>query len=135
MSEFEQYIGKPWKQWADGPDAYDCAAFFRAVQRDHFGIEVSRVMVPDYDDAMALVGLIEDQAEDQGWVPVKEPRHGDLVIVHRPRHVGVWIDTPTGPGVLHCVRGAGVVFTRNAAWQASGFGRKQFLRHRSKMDD
>jgi cell wall-associated NlpC family hydrolase len=134
MSDFEQYIGKPWEAWAEGPDSYDCAALFRVVQRDHFGIDVSRVIVPDYDDALALVGMIEAGAQEQGWTPVKEPRHGDLVIVHRPRHVGVWIETPTGPGVLHCVRGASVVFTRNAAWQASGFGRKQFLRHRSKMD-
>lgn len=128
MSEFAQYIGLPWREHAAGPDAWDCGTFFAHIQRTHFGVEVLADQDRDYTDGVALALLISGEAEKQGWRHVREPRHGDLVIVHKPRHVGVWIETPTGPGVLHCVKGAGVIFTRFAAWGTSGFGRREYLR-------
>ena len=95
------------------------------IQREHFGIDVPIVIAPDYDDTTALVNLLKTHNEHARWLPTHAPQHGDLVIVHKPFHVGVWLDVDGG-GVLHCVRGAGVVFTHNSSWQMSGFGRREY---------
>ena len=34
------YLGKPWRNGADGPDAFDCYGLVRAVYRDRYGIEM-----------------------------------------------------------------------------------------------
>ena len=126
MSTFARYIGTPWEAGAQGPDAFDCMAFFRHIQREQFAVDVPTIIAPDYEDASALADLLSTHPERQKWQRIAKPRHGCAVIVHRPMHIGTWLDEDGG-GVLHCVRGAGVVFTRDAAWQFSGFGRKEYF--------
>lgn len=126
MSEFAQYIGLPWAAGAQGPAAYDCMAFFRHVQAAHFGVQVPQIIAPDYDDPTQLAAMFGEHEERARWHRIAEPRHGCAVIVHRPMHIGTWLDVDGG-GVLHCVRGAGVVLTPDAAWQFSGFGRREFF--------
>lgn len=126
------YIGQAWEAGAqgvgaNGGPAWDCWAFFRAVQWNHFGIEVPIVVPDDYDDGGGLVRLMRGHAEGSRWAPVAAPMNGDGVVIHRPLHVGTWLDVDGG-GVLHCVRGIGVIFTRDAAWGVSGFGRREFRR-------
>lgn len=132
MSDFSDYIGIPWVEGATGPDNYDCMAFASMIQRVHFGVQMEEITIPDYNDTRAIVNLINTHAENLNWSPTKVPQHGDLVLIRTPSHYGVWLDVDGG-GVLHCVRGAGVVFTKDSAWATSGLGRKQFLRHRSKI--
>jgi hypothetical protein len=103
-------------------------AFFRLIQGRHFGIEVPKVIAPDYDDPNALVDLMQNHEERQRWLRIEKPEHGCAVLVHRPMHVGTWIDVDGG-GVLHCVRGIGVVFSNNSSWRLSGFGRREYFRH------
>ena len=128
MSEFARYIGIPWEAGAQGPEAYDCMAFFRAVQGAHFCIEVPAIIAPDYDDPEVLVALLRDHDERARWLRIDSPRHGDAVLIHKPMHIGTWLAIDGG-GVLHCVRGAGVVFTADSAWRCSGFGRREYYRH------
>jgi hypothetical protein len=130
-SEFSQYIGMPWAEGAVGPDAFDCMSFNRMVQREHFGIEMPVITVPDYGDSCSLVEMMRGHEERNNWLRVPSPQHGDMVLVHRPMHYGVWIDLDGG-GVLHCVRGIGVCFTKDAVWRFSGFGRREYFRHVSK---
>jgi hypothetical protein len=106
-------------------------AFFRHVQGKHFGIEVPSIIAPDYDDAQVLTNLFAKHQERDNWIHIDQPEHGCAVIIHRPLHIGVWLDVDGG-GVLHCVRGAGVVFTSGSVWQFSGFGRREYFRHGTK---
>lgn len=126
-STFAAYIGMPWQAGAQGPQVFDCMAFFRHIQARHFGIQVPAIIAPDYDDGAALAGLFDRHEERARWRRVDAPRHGDAVLIHRPMHIGTWLDIDGG-GVLHCVRGAGVVFTADSAWRLSGFGRREFYR-------
>lgn len=128
MSEFARYIGVPWEAGAQGPDAYDCMSFFRFLQGAHFGVEVPIIIAPDYDDPAALTGLFGGHAERARWARVATPHHGDAVMIHKPMHIGTWLDLDGG-GVLHCVRGIGVIFTKDADWRMSGFGRREYFRH------
>ena len=123
-----QYIGIPWAAGCQGPDAYDCMGFFRKIQADHFNIDVPQIIAPDYMDPTVLVDLFNKHTERTNWVRMDKPRHGCAVIVHRPMHIGVWLDIDGG-GVLHCVKGIGVIFTHNSSWAVSGFGRREFFEH------
>lgn len=122
------YIGLPWEAGAQGPDAYDCMGFFKFLQARHFAIEVPAIIAPDYDDPARLSALFGAHRERLNWQRIGAPAHGCAVIVHRPLHVGTWLDCDGG-GVLHCVRGPGVIFTLDSAWPVSGFGRREFFRH------
>lgn len=132
MNEFARYLNIPWVRGGRGPDGFDCYGFVQAIQRDHFGIVMDDVVVPDYDDGLSILGLINSCGERSQWEPVKIPMHGDIVVVRRPIHVGVWLNVDRG-GVLHCLRGFAVVFSHDGAWHCSGFGRRSYLRHRSRM--
>lgn len=127
MSWAAQYIGIPWEAGAQGPDTYDCMGFFRMVQREHFGIAVPIIIAPDYNDPTALAGLFGTHEERGLWPAVNVPQHGDAVIIHKPLHIGTWLDVDGG-GVLHCTQGIGVIFTAAAAWRMSGFGRREYFR-------
>lgn len=126
-SVFAQYIGTPWVAGAQGPDAFDCMAFFRHVQAQHFGIQVPAIIAPDYDDGAGLVALFAGHPERSRWPSAAKASHGCAVFIRNPLHIGVWLNIDGG-GVLHCVRGAGVIFTADAAWAVSGFGRREYFR-------
>lgn len=124
-----EYIGIPWKCGAQGPDAFDCWAFVREIQRARFGREVPIIDV-DANDTRAVACAIRDHDERRRWIAVPEPAEGDAVLMAHaryPSHIGVWVDVDGG-GVLHCVRGAGVVFQSRAALAAAGWGRLEYYR-------
>lgn len=124
---FADYIGIPWEAGMQGPDAYDCMGFFRFLQKKHFQIDVPEIIAPDYDDPTVLVSLFAAHPERKRWVQIPKPEHGCAVIVRKPLHIGTWLDLDGG-GVLHCVRGCGVVFTRDSSWHVSGFGRCEYFK-------
>jgi cell wall-associated NlpC family hydrolase len=119
------YVGLPWRAGAAGPEAFDCWGLFRHVQAAHFDRQVPVILAADYDDPAVLASLFLHHGERARWARVEAPEPGDAVIVHRPLHVGIWLPADGG-GVLHAVRGAGVIYTREAAWRLSGFGRREF---------
>lgn len=127
----DQYIGQPWAAGAQGPDAWDCWAFFRHVQATHYGVQVPLIIAPDYDDPIMLSELFVRHVERAYWLSINEPEDGCLVEIRKPSlHVGLWLPVDGG-GVLHCVRGAGVVYTKDRCWALSGFGRKKYFRRRA----
>ena len=129
MSEFAEYIGIPWEAGAQGPNSYDCMAFFRFIQQKHFNIEVATIIAPDYENGEELAELFSTNPERARWEKIKQPFHGCAALVHRPMHIGVWLDIDGG-GVLHCTRGIGVIFTSDSSWHVSGYGRKEYFRHK-----
>jgi hypothetical protein len=125
---FADYVGIPWTAGGQGPDDFDCMGFFRMLQGKHFGIDVPSIIAPDYDNPDVLADLFGSHEERAQWLRIDKAEHGCAVIVHRPMHIGTWLDVDGG-GVLHCVRGPGVIFTTDSSWSVSGFGRKEFFRH------
>jgi hypothetical protein len=123
---FAHYIGIAWQAGAQGPEAFDCMAFFRHVQKRHFGVEMPEIIAPDYENPEVLTALFRDHEQRQRWLKIGAPKHGCAVLVHRPMHIGIWLDIDGG-GVLHCVRASGVIFSSDSSWPVSGFGRKEFF--------
>ncbi|PPD36742.1 MAG: hypothetical protein CTY18_02870 [Methylomonas sp.] len=125
------YIGKPWVSGSQGPDAYDCYGLFRHIQREHFGIDVPFVTV-DADDIKAVMVSFHEPINFKSWQRQPTRHHGDAIIMRHhkyPSHIGVWIDDFGQQGALHCVHGAGVVFSTVSALMVSGWHHLEFWRH------
>ena len=61
---------------------------------------------------------------------MKKPADGDVVLIRQaknPAHAGLWIDADGG-GILHCVRGIGVVFQTPQSLNACGWYLDSFYR-------
>ena len=108
-SEIAALIGTPWQEGAEGPEAYDCWAAAGMIEARFFG--------------RVLPGLGETRRTTitrarAAWHRCDAPRDGDIVEMRRmgrANHVGVWI----GGAVLHCQRGAGMVYDRPDAIRAT----------------
>lgn len=116
----EKYIGKPWANGAQGPDAFDCWGFVRHVYLAERGIALP-VLDIDADKPLAIRHAIVKEQAAERWVQVAgELEDFDVVLLSQarhPDHVGVWVKG----ALLHCIRDAGVVYQtrqslRTAAW-------------------
>lgn len=127
-----QYIGRPWVSGAIGPDEFDCWGFFRYIQNLHYGIDVPP-HITDAADLKAVATEFRDSAERINWTPASKPFEGCAVLMahHKyPSHVGLWLDVDGG-GVLHCVRGEGVVFSNLSSLKTCGWGRVEYYKYAS----
>lgn len=122
-------IGKPWRYGARGPDEFDCWGFVRYVQREHYGILMPDVLVPETWPAVRR--LLENHVEHQNWVKVDRPADGDIVMMARnrvPAHVGIAVEANSGRGVLHCFEPSGVVYQPFPALRLGGWGGLTYYR-------
>ena len=65
----------------------------------------------DGADPRATRRELAHSVEKRGWAEVAVPVEGDGVMMAKgamPCHVGIWLSLD---GVLHCVEGAGAIFT------------------------
>lgn len=124
-----RYIGLPWESGAQGPDAFDCWAFVRHVQREHFSRMLPVISVDAHDRAVVRTEFVVNP-ERARWVPVTRPVEGDAVLVYKGNaadHVGVWIDVDGGK-ILHAAPGIGVVSTSTKALRRLGWNPIEFYR-------
>jgi cell wall-associated NlpC family hydrolase len=125
----ERYIGIPWVNGATGPDEFDCWGFVRHVQRERFGRELPPIKV-DADSIRDVARAFGSHDERASWMQVERPIEGDCVLMAHakyPSHVGLWVEVDGG-GVLHCIRGPGVVFNSLSALRHFGWGRIDIYR-------
>ena len=130
------YIGVPWTPEGGAassagalPASFNCWTFVRHVQGAHFGRTLPEIPVAG-DDVAGLARAFRDSPERGRWLRVDAPAEGDCVLLRQARypiHVGVWI-AADGGGVLHCIKGPGVVFQKPKdvvahGWRIEGFYR------------
>lgn len=118
------YIGQPWVAGAN-----DCWSFARRVWRERFGIVVPAVDV-DANNRLLCARAFADHGheERQNWRQVDVPQDGDAVLMaagRRPSHVGVWVNG----GILHCIMGAGVIWSSLSALANIGMKTTGYYRH------
>ncbi|WP_054006392.1 hypothetical protein [Cypionkella psychrotolerans] len=108
------YIGRPWSR------SFTCWHFCALVWQERFGITVPLVDI-DGADPRATRRELSNSAERRGWIEVSVPDEGDGVMMAKgalPCHVGIWLCLG---GVLHCVEGAGAIFTPAARLADLGY--------------
>lgn len=90
----DQYIGKPWREGAAGPDAFDCWGLMQTAAADLYGL--------------ALPHLAATIAGRRQWVETARlcPGHVVALLDNRghPYHVGLYVG---GGLVLHTIRNGG----------------------------
>jgi len=124
------YIGKPWESGAAGPDAFDCWGLVRSIQREVYGRELPEVNL-DATNVRAVVRAFESHPVRARWQRVDAAAEGDCVLMSHakhPSHVGLWLAC-NGGGVLHSLRGAGVVFSSMSALKRERWARVEFYRY------
>lgn len=103
------YLGKPWRNGADGPDAFDCYGLVRAVYRDRYGINMP-VISTDATSIAECLHAFRDYSDYDKWERIEDdPNEGDVLqmgCARHPHHVGIYIEPNR---VLHCVSGSGVI--------------------------
>lgn len=125
----EQYLGIPWENGAQGPDAFDCWAFVRHVQRAHFDREVPIIAVNADNRAQVRVAF-ERHPERQRWTECTDPVDGDCVLFSKAGqvdHIGLWLSIAGGK-ILHAIPHSGVVLTSMEAARRLGWGPIKFYR-------
>ena len=119
-----QYIGDPWIH-----GEHDCWGFFRRVQKEQFNIDLP-IMDIDANNMLAVARSMKTSGEKSNWEEINTPVEGDAVLMAHakyPSHIGVWVDADRG-GVLHCVRGQGVVFSSRQNLDLTGWKHLTFYR-------
>lgn len=125
------YIGLSWDPTGDGQTSFNCWTFVQDVQRKHYGGRELPDILTNATSDLAVARACAIESGTDRWEPVDEPEDGDCVLLCRathPVHVGVWVRANGTAGVLHCSRGAGVVFQPPASLRASGWGRLSYYR-------
>ena len=116
----EQYIGAPWENGAQGPEAFDCWGFVRHVYAPQRGLTLP-ILAIDADKPLAVRHAIMDEQAEGRWQMVAGIMQDfDVVLLSKaqhPDHVGVWV----AGSLLHCIRGAGVVYQTRQAIKQSGW--------------
>jgi len=98
------YIGTEWARDAN------CWHFCARVWSERFGVTVPMIQV-DGADPRATRRALDASPTRRGWFEVVIPIEGDGVMMAKgamPCHVGIWLELG---GVLHCIEGAGAIFT------------------------
>jgi cell wall-associated NlpC family hydrolase len=97
-------IGKPWREGADGPEAFDCRGLVRHVWLTRRGLEV-----PALERGLGAAQVL-DAAAAHGWQcvgqgPNAAARELDIVTMNGRDglHVGVMVRADLQLGVLHSV--------------------------------
>ena len=116
------YIGTEWTRDAN------CWHFCAQVWAERFGITVPLIDI-DGTDPRATRRELSQSSERVGWAAVATPAEGCGVMMAKgalPCHVGIWLDLG---GVLHCVEGAGAIFTpaerlADLGYRIAGFYRR-----------
>ena len=123
MTHFaNKYIGKPWIAGKQGPDSFDCWGFVRYVLLHEYGYNVPPVNI-NPDNLRDVLHAFRSDLAFQAFIEVKEPCDGDVVLMRQaknPVHAGLWLDIDGG-GILHCVRGNGVVFQNISSLNMCGW--------------
>jgi hypothetical protein len=101
-------IGRPWREGASGPDAYDCWNLVAEVQERLFDRQVpfSADLLAGGRGLREIIETIRAHDLQRRWLPVQRPAHGDMVLLYRgmfPSHIGIWLELGQGlTGILHC---------------------------------
>ncbi len=99
------YVGRPWVR-----GEYDCWSLVRDVYADCYGIDIPNAPI-DAGDLRQVIKTLESSAIRSQFHRVKNPVDGCLAEMgeRHPVHIGIYIETPDGPFIMHNHAASGVV--------------------------
>lgn len=103
-------VGLPWREYATGPDAFDCWGAVFHGYREHLGVDLNRHLEIPTADARAFTEAVAAEVATGHWQQLQQPEDGCLVLLSQSRlfhHIGMWLDV-NGGRLLHAKQGLGV---------------------------
>lgn len=128
----ENYVGKPWRVGARGPEAFDCFGLVWHVYKHHFGIELPTFAEVNNPDVRAVMAAISKEEQGPDWQRIKIPVDGCAVGLSTTRlfhHVGVYLAIDGGH-LLHALDKSNVILTPILRLQREGWQRVEFFKHK-----
>jgi len=125
--EIEQYIGIPYGKGGNTLDFFDCWGFVRYIQKNHYNLDLPIINV-DSSNMLKVMRNFKNNEELGNWEEINKPNEGSAVLLSQasnPSHVGVW----TNNGLLHCVKGMGVIFSSMRNLQSTGWSHIRYYEH------
>lgn len=121
-----KYIGE---KYVTGEN--DCWQFFRKIQMQEYNRFVDEIPV-DVDNIRSVMHETKSKNNLSKWKEVKSPEDGDGILLgsgKRPTHIGVCVEINGKIGVLHALKGIGVVYTPLDRLIQSGWSKKWIYRY------
>lgn len=123
------YLGKPYKRGAYGPNEYDCWGLVHHIYKHRYGIDL-----PFYHENMSTLEIAREMAkEHRCFEEVTDYQNGDLLLLcgaSRPYHIGiVFLMLNDTPNCLHAVHEAGVMLTPVNVLSCLNMGIQRHLRY------
>ena len=128
--EINQYIGIPYKKAGNDINGFDCWGFVRYIQKEYYNLELPIISV-DSSNMLSVMRNFKSNDEIANWEEQQTPSEGCAVLLTQsanPSHVGVW----TNNGLLHAVKGMGVIFSSKRNLQATGWSNLKYYQHKIK---
>lgn len=103
-------IGKHWKQYATGPEYFDCWGVVCFGFKQKFDLDLDRHLEIPTANPKSFHRVVAKEIKTGNWQQVQQPEDGCLVLMSAARlwhHVGMWLDI-NGGRVLHSRDGIGV---------------------------
>ena len=121
-------VGTPYRQGGQGPDAVDCYAATRILQRELFGRDMPPFRMPAEAGRTAIAAAIAVSPERGRWREVAAPVDGAIVTMARNLqgyHMGTWL-AEDGGIIVHAIEECGVVADTLQTLAAVGWRRFRF---------
>ncbi len=126
-----EYVGKPHRLGARGPDAYDCWGLLVEVYRSRFGITLPTLAGISVQSSLTIHREIVANMEED-WHQVIKPFDGCAVAMSQRRayhHVGIFIEAD-GNKILHCWDAQNVIVDTVLRLRLKGFRYISYFKHR-----
>lgn len=123
-NEIISYLGNPWLEGATGPHEFDCWGLLRYIMRHHYGKIVEQIPL---GNPAAILDVVQGKLTYGEWVQLDEPKDGCGALLRggSEPHVGVWLQNDGG-GVLHSIKGSGVVYSNKRDLKVLMFPRVKY---------
>ena len=108
------YIGLRWEEGASGPNAYDCWGLVKHLQETYYNKSLPDLQLSNFDVKETRLSIRDDNNYDN-WEEVDNGlvKDGDCILLSGTQsfsHIGVIIKVNGSFGVMHSLKGCGVLF-------------------------
>jgi hypothetical protein len=122
-------IGKKWKEYATGPDCFDCWGIVCHGFKHKQGIQLDRHLEIPTLNPIAFHKVVSKEIKTGNWQQLQQPEDGCLILMSAGRlwhHVGMWLDI-NGGRLLHSQDGIGV--SLNSKHSLNSFNAVEFWKY------
>lgn len=105
-----EYLNKPWKPHAYGPNEFDCWGFVYDVFKKIKGVEIERFQYVDPHNGKLVQHTFKNSVNVVTWQLLEKPVDFAVVLLGRskyPTHCGIYLNVDGGV-IVHCSERGGV---------------------------